>query len=77
VIPGWTVSPHARERMHEMAVKERELRNALEVAELDYACDPTGRYPGYRVRVGGRLAVPYDPSNHRVVTVLWRGQAER
>jgi hypothetical protein len=68
---GWTVTAHARDRMHEMGVREREVRAAVEDPEVDYV-DRDGR-----VRVGGRLAIPYNPATNTIVTVLWRGKTSR
>jgi hypothetical protein len=70
---GWNVTAHARERMHEMGVRERELRAALETCEVDYP----DVYVGCRIRLGGRLAVAYNPTPNKIITVLWRGKETR
>jgi hypothetical protein len=69
---GWNVTAHARSRMHEMGVRERELRAALEGFAIDYPA-----YAGCRIRVGGRLAVAYNPTTDDIITVLWHGRTAR
>lgn len=68
------LSEHARTRALQMGLKTKEVKRAFRDHEADY---PSDTYPGCRIRVAGRLALPYDPATGVVITVLWRGLESR
>ena len=65
----WTWSPHAEDRRKQMKVSRKTVLACLDDPEVDYVSSD-GRGPHDRVAKRGRIAVAYDSSTGRILTVL-------
>lgn len=68
-VTQWNFTDHALERMAEMETAPAEVFAALDDPVTSYPSPR--RYPGCRVAVRDRVAVPFDPRTRTVITVLW------
>ena len=70
------LSHHARMRCKQMGIRTKEVKHAGSDPEaMDYPAPVM--YGHCRVLVSGRLALPYDPLDGTVITVLWKGEFDR
>lgn len=76
VAERWRFTRHARERMKEMGIERREVLATLVTPETTYR-GGLGHPPDRAVALRGRLAVVYQVSTRKVVTILWRGEEGR
>ena len=69
------LTEHARRRAKTMRVTDAEI-DAVFAAEdrIDY---PSNQEDDCRVAISGRLAIPYNPTEGVIITILWRGMDDR
>jgi hypothetical protein len=65
---GWHFTNHAMQRIDEMGLTWGAVSQVLDDPETDYV---STSYRNCRVSTRGKLAVPYDPTDKSVITVLW------
>lgn len=70
----WSFTHHARKRMREMALTEKDVVLALIDPEVDYVSSDYGEHR--RMAQRGDLAVAYDEKDEKIITVLWRKTEE-
>jgi hypothetical protein len=68
----WQFTLHAKQRLKEMKLTQKQVLEVVNDPEVDYVADEDQHGEGARIAQKGELGVAYNQNTNKIITVIYR-----